>query len=134
MDIQTLSYLKYNLFNMISRARILSGVMAIGNIGILEENLPVLENYLKIIEDEYIPILKKYVSVPSSSNPIIRFNPDSGEGYVKSEFINLNGYEFIRSMVVWGKSLFNTPTQEWIDRAASGENILLDYRFRYKIY
>ena len=119
---------------MLSRFRIASGVMAMGSVDFLTIVLPLLEGYIQILEEEYIPILKKYVSIPSSKNPIVQFNPDSTEGNVKSKFVNLNGYEFIRSLVVWGKSLFQTPTEVWIEKAAAGENIFLDYRFRYIIY
>jgi len=123
--------MKYCILNLLSRSRISSGVMVLGSVDVLQIILPFVEEYIKIIEEEYIPILKKYISVPSSSHGVVQFNPGaSTEGNVKSKFVNLNGYEFVRNLVVWGNSLFKTPTEEWIERAAAGENILLDYRFR----
>jgi len=105
--------------------------MVLGQLSTLQENLPTLQKYITLIEDQYIPILKKYALKPASENPVVQYGFDSGKGVVESEYLNLNGYELVKNIIVWINDLFNIPTQEWIDRVNSGENILLDYRFRY---
>lgn len=123
--------MNYNVHSVISRARTFSSAMVLGQLSTLQENLPTLQKYITLIEDQYIPILKKYALKPASENPVVQYGFDSGKGVVESEYLNLNGYELVKNIIVWINDLFNIPTQEWIDRVNSGENILLDYRFRY---
>jgi len=129
-NIQILAELNYNVHSIVSRSRTFSSAMVLGQLSTLQENLPTLQKYITLIEDQYIPILKKYALKPASENPVVQYGFDSGKGIVESEYLNLNGYELIKNIIVWINDLFNIPTQEWIDRVNGGENILLDYRFR----
>ena len=103
--------------------------MALGHLSILQSNLPAIENYIEIIETQCIPILKKYVYEQGSDHPIIIYDPNN-QGQARSEYVNLNGYELAKNIIVWVKGLFSVSPEEWIERSNMGENILLDYRFR----
>ncbi|OUM68445.1 hypothetical protein PIROE2DRAFT_58097 [Piromyces sp. E2] len=107
--------MNYNVHNIISRARMLTSSMALGQLNILQMNLPQIENYISIIEEEYIPILKKYIFYPPSEHPIVIYEPNSEES-TKSEYVNLNGYELIKNIIVWTKGLFKISPEEWIGR------------------
>ncbi|ORX48390.1 hypothetical protein BCR36DRAFT_405014 [Piromyces finnis] len=128
-NIQVLSEMNYIVHNILSRTRMLTSSMALGEMNVLQENLPVLEGYIDIIESQYIPILKKYAFNPPSDNPIILYDPNNG-GDTKSEYVNLNGYELVKNIIVWSRELFSVSLEEWLNRVEKGENILLDYRFR----
>jgi len=121
--------MNYNIHNIISRTRMSTSSMALGHLSILQSNLPAIENYIEIIETQCIPILKKYVYEQGSDHPIIIYDPNN-QGQARSEYVNLNGYELAKNIIVWVKGLFSVSPEEWIERSNMGENILLDYRFR----
>jgi len=93
-------------------------------------NIQKMDYVLDIIEDNYLPILKKYSLKPASEHPVIVYSTDSITGKTESELVHLNGYELMRKIVVWGRGIARTSVDEWLQKLENGENILLDYRFR----
>jgi len=77
---------------------------------------------LTSLEDDYIPILKRYSSVEESSHPVIVYNLDN------SHLEHLNGYELMKNIIVWAKGLVNA--EEWNEKINNGENVFMDYRIR----
>ncbi|ORX50292.1 hypothetical protein BCR36DRAFT_57982 [Piromyces finnis] len=95
-----------------------------------QNNIQQIESTLDVMEDSYLPILKRYSLKPPSNNPIIMYSVDNNSGKTESKYVHLNGYELMRKIIVWGRGIAQTSIDEWNQRIDSGENILLDYKFR----
>ncbi|KAG4090232.1 hypothetical protein H8356DRAFT_954995 [Neocallimastix lanati (nom. inval.)] len=89
-----------------------------------------MDSILDLLQEKYIPIIKKYSSQGSSDFPVIYYDKDYFKGVIKSRFDHLNGFDLMKIVIVWGRELLNTPSEEWIRRVKDGENVLLDYRIR----
>ena len=126
-DIEVLQDMNYNVHNLLSRTRMLTGVLTQSGEDIINDRLPVLLSYIDNIENKYIPILKKYSLTPASEKPVVVYNTDGQ----RSEYVHYNGYELVKNIVVWGRGIFNVPAKEFIARTERGENILEDYRIKY---
>jgi len=125
-DIEVLQDMNYNVHNLLSRTRMLTGVLTQSGEDIINDRLPVLLSYIDNIENKYIPILKKYSLTPASEKPVVVYNTDGQ----RSEYVHYNGYELVKNIVVWGRGIFNVPAKEFIARTERGENILEDYRIK----
>ncbi|ORX80699.1 hypothetical protein BCR32DRAFT_19087, partial [Anaeromyces robustus] len=129
-DIQVLQNMNYNIHNLLSRSRMMSGLIGMADRELISTQLPVILMYLTTIEEQYIPILKKYSLDSPSEYPIVEYNIDSINDNVKTEYKYYNGYELVRDIDTIGRAIHNTSPEEWISKIQSGENILHDYRFR----
>ncbi|ORX63807.1 hypothetical protein BCR32DRAFT_251420 [Anaeromyces robustus] len=129
-NIQILQDMNYNVHNLLSRSRMMSGLIGMGDMSVIGICLPTILMYLVQIEEIYIPLLAKYSLDPPSTYPIIIYNLDSTNGNVRTEYAHYNGYELVRRMMVYGRGIYDVPIEEWIERLQNGQNVLFDYRFR----
>jgi len=83
--------------------------------------------FLDVLEEKYIPILKDYSHDKASEYPVIYYSDTNN---TDSYFMHLNGYELIRNIVLWGRDLTNIQPEEWTRKLNNGEDILSDYRIR----
>ncbi|OUM61736.1 hypothetical protein PIROE2DRAFT_12191 [Piromyces sp. E2] len=129
-NIQVLQDINFNVHKLMRLTRLHSFSLILKTELYYDYNIQRINSVLDIIEDTYIPILKKYSLKPASKYPVIVYSTDSSSGKTESEYVHLNGYELMRKIIVWTRGITNTTVSEWLERIESGENILLEYRFR----
>ncbi|ORX86354.1 hypothetical protein BCR32DRAFT_302015 [Anaeromyces robustus] len=125
-DYSILSDVDYYINNLLSEIKLMCLAIMERDEELAEEHFYFIENdYLAHIESNFVPLLKKYSNIESSTNPLITYI--SGE----SEYIYLNGYEFVSRVVYYAWDIVKTPYQTWCNRVESGENILEDDILRF---
>eukprot|EP00833_Pecoramyces_ruminatium_P005953 jgi/Orpsp1_1/1179985/evm.model.c7180000071685.1 len=125
-NIKILQDMNYNVHNLLSRTRMMIAVFVNSDEEILETRLPVLIGYMDNIENQYIPILKKYSLSPASTKPVVVYSTDSK----RSEYVHYNGYELVKNIVVWGRGIFGLSAKEFLKKIEGGEDVINDYRVK----
>ncbi|ORY19336.1 hypothetical protein LY90DRAFT_677099 [Neocallimastix californiae] len=120
--------MNYNVDRLLRRSRIIGFFLMENNEKKAEKiREGILETIVRL-ETKYIPVLVKYSLDEVSDVPvIIYYNTNEG---LKSSYAHYNGYELMKEIIVWSKSLYNTPSEELIRRAKNGSSIFDDYRYR----
>jgi len=133
-NIQIIEDINYNVHKIMRNARLMcfSAVLKIDFY--IPFNANIIKERLDYMEENYIPILQKYSLKPASSYPVIIYSTDSNIGKTESEFVHLNGYELMRKVILWGRGISKYTPEELYKRIDAGENLLLDYKFRYILF
>jgi len=119
----------YNVDRLLRRSRIIGYYIMEKNYDESESfRLGILETVVRL-ETKYIPVLIKYTEHERSKTPVTVYYDTQSDELI-GHYEHVNGYELMKYLILWSKSLYDVSTEELIERYQNGTTIFDDHIYR----